>query len=146
MERTQAGRRPATARLFAVCAVLFGLFLMHGAPSAAAGGCHGSMPAALPMAPAAAMAQTAHAAGAHTAPVASGSHAPRMSVTGMDGRLCVSTPARGSVPLPAAGLMALAVLTGWALTGRRAAMGGFARRGPPGGGRNLLLRVCVART
>ncbi|WP_405945099.1 hypothetical protein [Streptomyces sp. NBC_00932] len=43
-----AARGRATARLAAVCAVLFGLFLMHGAPASAAGGCHGSLPS-LPM-------------------------------------------------------------------------------------------------
>ncbi|MEU2686591.1 hypothetical protein ABZ654_22460 [Streptomyces hygroscopicus] len=38
-----AGRR-GIARLVAVCAVLLGLFLMHGAPATAAEGCHGGMP------------------------------------------------------------------------------------------------------
>ncbi|MGV9625726.1 hypothetical protein ACWDTB_03960, partial [Streptomyces sp. NPDC003487] len=35
--------RRGIARLLAVCAVLFGLFLMHGAPATAAEGCHGAM-------------------------------------------------------------------------------------------------------
>ncbi|MER6924743.1 hypothetical protein ABT314_38445, partial [Streptomyces spiralis] len=50
--RGRAVRR-GIARLLAVCAVLFGLFLMHGAPATAAEGCHGAMSdtAALPLPP-----------------------------------------------------------------------------------------------
>jgi len=37
--------RRGLARLLTACAVLVGLFLMHGAPATAAEGCHGAMPA-----------------------------------------------------------------------------------------------------
>lgn len=42
MSSGHVGRR-GIARLLTVCAVLFGLFLMHGSPASAAEGCHGSI-------------------------------------------------------------------------------------------------------
>ncbi|MET9359568.1 hypothetical protein ABZX93_01455 [Streptomyces sp. NPDC006632] len=76
--------------------------------------------------------------GQHAAPVA----------TVAAGELCVSTPARERLPLAATGLLALlglVVLVVRELAGPRSALGS-ARRGPPLGGRGLLLQVCVART
>ncbi|GAA3829296.1 hypothetical protein [Streptomyces chiangmaiensis] len=157
----QAGRRVA-ARLLAVCAVLFGLFLMHGAPATAATGCHGVMPAmsspmpgghdAMPAMPSpmpggheAAAAATAHASDSGQTRVAV--RAPNASR--MPGALCVSTPAHERIPLPAPGLFAVAAVTApavWMPAGLRAAGGGTRRRGPPAGGRDLLRQVCIART
>ena len=164
MDSAQAARR-GTARLLAVCAVLFGLFLMHGAPSTAAEGCHGGMGAAggstttgmadTPMTGVANAPITGahHAAMASSAPpfvdAASGPTMRGAASSGMPGTLCVSTPAHDRIPLPASGLLAVTgalavVLSGPA--GLRAAAGGTGRRGPPTGGRGLLLQVCVART
>ncbi|MFF4183479.1 hypothetical protein ACFYZ9_09835 [Streptomyces sp. NPDC001691] len=143
-------RRPGTSRLLVLCAVLFGLFSMHGAPASAAAGCHGetsmtaamsapgAMPAAAPMSAGHVMERAARS-DVRAAPVASG----------MSGELCVSTPARERLPLGATGLLAalgLVVLVVWGLGGRRAALLRAARRGPPLTGRSLLLQVCVART
>ncbi|WUS95287.1 hypothetical protein OHA46_00725 [Streptomyces sp. NBC_00708] len=141
-----AGRR-GSARLVAVCVLLLGLFLMHGAPATAAEGCHGAMPSvaaamhdghtASAMAPAQ-MRTTVHGAPAFLA----GDSA------GMRGALCLSTPAQERNPLPAPALLAFAaaVLAGWASAAWRAAINGMRWRGPPAGGRDLLTWVCIART
>ncbi|MFE7168217.1 hypothetical protein [Streptomyces sp. NPDC057616] len=163
MDSAQAAKR-GTARLLAVCAVLFGLFLMHGAPSTAAEGCHGAMGAAggtttgMAGTPMTGVANAPVAGGHHTAmasstpPVVDAASGPTMrgaASSGMPGTLCVSTPAHDRIPLPASGLLAvtgaLAVVL-WGPAGLRAAAGGTGRRGPPTGGRGLLLQVCVART
>ncbi|MGW3415548.1 hypothetical protein [Streptomyces sp. NPDC000888] len=136
---------PGVPRLLALCAVLFGLFLMHGAPVNAVGGCHGEgvMPAPVSM--------PAHSG--HTAAQGEQAGVPAVSLTtamaAMSGELCVSTPARDRLPLPASGLLAGLGLVGlavWGLAGCPSAMWGPARRGPPSGGRGFLLQVCVART
>ncbi|MFD7167211.1 hypothetical protein [Streptomyces violascens] len=137
-ERT---RRAGLPRLLVLCAVLFGLFSMHGAPANAAVGCHGETAmTAPPTARMAAPMSTAHAdmrGEHHAAPVA----------TGMGGELCVSTPARERLPLAAAGLLAALGLVVLVASGlRRTGLFVAARRGPPLGGRGLLLQVCVART
>ncbi|MFF2507712.1 hypothetical protein ACFVTY_30700 [Streptomyces sp. NPDC058067] len=143
MGSTRAGRR-RIAQLLAVCTVLFGLFLMHGAPTAAAGGCHGAMPTttASPMAESHDAAVTTMAA---HAPIPA---ARVMDSAGMPGVLCVSTPAHERTPLPAPGLLGVVGIAVLALAtpARRAAVGGTGRRAPPGSGRELLLKVCVART
>ncbi|MFE9875608.1 hypothetical protein [Streptomyces sp. NPDC005784] len=147
MDSAQASR-PGIARLLAVCAVLFGLFLMHGTPATAAEGCHGAMHAdtASPM-------TGGHDAAAPTT-TAPAAHGPGPAVRaaeapGMAGAPCVSTPAHERTPLPAPGLLGVvgaAVLAPWMLSRLRAAAGGTGRRGPPAGGRDLLLQVCIART
>ncbi len=139
-------------RLLAVCAVLCGLFLMHGAPATAAEGCHGAMTAAsaistspMPSGHDAAPMPTAQGPDAH----GQGSTVRAAGTSQMSGELCVSTPAHERVPLPAPALLAVAgagVLALWAPARLRAAAGGTGRRGPPGGGRHLLLQVCIART
>ncbi|MET8411335.1 hypothetical protein ABZV34_25065 [Streptomyces sp. NPDC005195] len=138
-------RRRGFARLLTLCAVLFGLFLMHGAPATAAEGCHGAMSAPAGMH----NSEDPHATQSTTAPPtthpglrqASGSAA-------MDGTTCVSTPARDTTPLTAPGLLAVvAVLTSLVLAGRILIPGRTGRRGPPPpGGRSLLLQMCIART
>ncbi|GHJ41695.1 hypothetical protein [Streptomyces sp. TS71-3] len=150
-----AGRRGA-ARLIAVCAVLFGLFFMHGAPATAMEGCHGAVPviAAPPAAGghhAAAMVDTGAAmtgvdAGAPGASAPAVRHA---GTSGMAGAPCLSTPAQERAPLPAPGQLAVAVAGGlalWTPARPAAAAGDAGRRRRPAGGRDLLRQVCIART
>ncbi|MGW3209164.1 hypothetical protein [Streptomyces sp. NPDC001135] len=147
VDSTQTGRR-GIARLLAVSALLFGLFLMHGAPATAAEGCHGTMPAMA----ASSMDGVHHAAVMTPAPAAP--HGSSLGVraadtSGMPGMWCVSTPAHERVPLPAPGLLVVAgagALALCAMARRRAPADGTGRRGPPAGGRGLLLQVCIART
>ncbi|MBY8839922.1 hypothetical protein [Streptomyces sp. SP2-10] len=146
MDSAQAGGR-GVRRLLAVCAVLFGLFFMHGAPATAAEGCHGAMTAASPM-------TSGHDTAALLRAHPPSGRGPGSAVraadhSGMPGVLCVSTPAHERIPLPAPGLLAVAgaaVLALLTLTRLRAVAGAQGRRGPPGGGRDLLLEVCIART
>ncbi|AUY50638.1 hypothetical protein [Streptomyces sp. CB01881] len=132
----------AAARLLLLCALLAGLFLMHGSPTSA-GGCHRPEPAAAPvMAAAHAVAQ--HHGGPDTA---AGLTAPRTHGDGRPAVSCVSARDRDGAALPAPGPYALAAtaLLPAALAGprRRPADG---PRAPPAAGRGLLLRKCVART
>lgn len=137
------------ARLLVSCVVLCGLFFMHGAPAGAAQGCHGAMStvATTPMSgghDSAAM-PGAHASAAHGA----GPAVRAAEAAGMPGTLCVSTPAHERIALPAPDLLVVAgaaALAVWALARLRAAADGTGRRGPPTGGRGLLLQVCIART
>ncbi|MEY9964271.1 hypothetical protein ABIA33_002313 [Streptacidiphilus sp. MAP12-16] len=140
---TTTARAAGPARWIVVLAVLVGLFLMHGGPGSAMGGCHGAMPLAMP-APVHQL--TAPIAQTHnTVQVRQGTAAGM----GAAGALCVSTPARDHLPLLPTTLAALAVLillggiTG--SSGREAAFG-TRWRGPPTAGRQILLRVCIART
>ncbi|MFE2988488.1 hypothetical protein [Streptomyces sp. NPDC059262] len=145
MTGTSTARRRGIARLLALCAVLFGLFLMHGAPATAAEGCHSAMPVAAPMSEGHADAAMESA----TPPAMTHAGAQQASQAMlMDGTTCVSTPARHLNPLPTGGLMAIvAVLATAFLVGRPVALGRTGRRGPPPpGGRSLLLQVCIART
>ncbi|MCG6494780.1 hypothetical protein [Kitasatospora sp. A2-31] len=141
-----------TARLLAVCALLAGLFLMHGSPTAA-GGCHepaSSAPVAPPQGPphhpAAGRGDPQHAAAPPTAP------GPRLEGGRTAGgeqqaASCVSARDRDAAELPPPAVRALAPVA--ALL---AALGGAFRRradgprAPPAAGRRLLLRMCVART
>ncbi|MEV7211978.1 hypothetical protein AB0O31_02635 [Kitasatospora cineracea] len=143
--RTARATGPAAAARWAVlCALLLGLFLMHGSPASATG-CHpasGSAPVSPSMPPSPSV---SHAAGGHaraaedrpgaTAPVRHGSSA----------AACVSTQARDQAPVPAPGAALpphppLLPLIGPGPIG--AERGG---RAPPDGGRELLIRVGVAR-
>ncbi|MEU8960647.1 hypothetical protein AB0C89_02930 [Streptomyces sp. NPDC048491] len=135
-------RRVGLSRLLVLCAVLFGLFSMHGAPASAASGCHGDFTMAAPMGAPMSMGHT-DMWGEHMG-VRAASVTPPVS-----GELCVSTPARDRLPAAAAGLLALlglVVLVGWGLVLGPRAPFAAARRGPPLHGRGLLLEVCVART
>lgn len=137
-------------RLLILCAVLLGLFLMHGAPATAAEGCHGAMPAASP---------TAHghdpaAMGSPGAEAVASAPSPRrvQQVSGASsthGTLCVSTAARDLTPLPVGGALVavVAVSAIGILANLPVPLVRTGRRGPPPpGGRSLLLTVCVART
>ncbi|MDD1061023.1 hypothetical protein NMG29_22850 [Streptomyces cocklensis] len=141
---SKAKRRGAT-RLLAACAVLFGLFLMHGTPASAAQGCHGAMPAISAMS--APMADAPHLP-VTAAPMADAAHSPATAghrtadAPGMPGAVCVATPAHERLHLPAPALLAVALIAlgAWAAPPAR-------RRGPPpASGRPLLLQVCIART
>lgn len=135
---------PGTSRLLVLCALLLGLFLMHGSPAAATEGCH-----------------TGAAAMPAMAPISAGLHADGMEQTphvhaatgladheGSTEGLCVSAPVRGQVVVPAALLLALIPLTVTGLLWPAQIAGVFTglRRGPPQAGRNLLHQVCIART
>lgn len=148
----RVGRR-GIARLLTVCAVLAGLFLMHGAPASAAEGCHGVLSGSMspPMSAggdpgdAAAVAFGRHEAITHPG----GGQAVRAGAPSMaHGATCVATPARERLLLPANGLLVVvAVPAAAALAGRAVVHGRARRRGPPPpGGRGLLLLVSVART
>ncbi len=145
--RRQVGGRGA-ARLLLACAVLAGLFLMHGSPFGAAEGCHGAAaaPAGMSVPAAAAMAPNGPAAAAHRHPGSARTGA----VPAMRGQLCVSTPARPRLVLPAGGPLLAVAVPAAALLAFGRLLGGphrARRRGPPPpGGRPLLLQVCVART
>jgi hypothetical protein len=139
-------RGPGIARLLALCAVLFGLFLMHGSPATVAGGCHGEVGSAP------AVRHAGHGSSMTAAAEATQVPTGTVEIQAMDGMaghgsLCLATPAQNKIPLPAAPVIALfvfAALAAWALY-RAWNPGGTGRRGPPGG-RDLLLQVCVART
>lgn len=136
MERIGRATAPAgrgAARWAVLCALLLGLFLMHGSPASAAG-CH----------PAGTGPRTA---GAPVAGAMGGEHRPVVTVPmghGSSAASCVSVQARDRVPLaaPGAALPWTPPRPPVAATVREAAAEGG--RAPPGG-RELLLRVCVAR-
>ncbi|MFF2958834.1 hypothetical protein ACFVT1_07940 [Streptomyces sp. NPDC057963] len=133
-------RTPGTSRLLVLCAVLCGLFLMHGAPASAAEGCHGAMAATShpPMTAAATAGQTAM-------PDEYGTARADAAAPGRNGESCVSTHARDRL-LPLLMALGLVILAVRVLGRPRTAVRGPDRRGPPSAGRQLLLQVCVART
>ncbi|OKJ05053.1 hypothetical protein AMK18_07745 [Streptomyces sp. CB01249] len=158
-----AADRRGLRRLVAVCALLLGLFLMHGAPATAAEGCHGAVPSVAAHAldghaasaptpdghTASAMAPAQMRATAQTQAIAHSAPAFRAAPSaGMSGERCVSTPAQERNPLPAPALLAAvaALSAEWSSAAWRAAIGRLWRRGPPTGGRDLLTLVCIART
>ncbi|MFF4569478.1 hypothetical protein [Streptomyces sp. NPDC001410] len=135
-------RRPGITRLLTLCAILLGLFLMHGSPATAVDGCHGRTDPAVVM-------HDGHESAAASAEPAGTQPATLRAADDMapHGTLCVATPAEQRIPLPVAplaALFALAALGTWAVH-RAWRPGGTGRRGPPGG-RRLLLQVCIART
>ncbi|WBP85104.1 DUF6153 family protein [Kitasatospora cathayae] len=140
-------QRPGIVRLLAVCAVLLGLFLMHGLPTAAAEGCHTDGAAATAAMPGTTMSdpptgnEAVAPAGVHPA-VHHGSDVRSA------GTLCSSTPGRDRIALPAMALIAIVSVWGglWQLPLRVTGFLARRRRGPPDGGRELLQKVCIART
>lgn len=147
--------RSGTARLLAVCALLLGLFAMHGLPASAADGCHAQMAAAaVPVmadgADGMAPAPAEHAAAAgHTDGLPGGAQLHHGAEAKQGGSLCVSTLGRDRLVLTALDLIAVVALwsaTGPAVPRRVAAFLVRRRRGPPMAGRSLLHHVCVART
>ncbi|MFI7406460.1 hypothetical protein ACIBW9_39355 [Streptomyces sp. NPDC049541] len=145
MTATQpAPSRPRTrhrkvVRPAVLVAVLLGLFLMHGGPAAADGGCHGAMAVTQPS-PAT---MAAHSADhSRTA----GDKATTRADETMRGALCLATPPRSAIPLPPLAVAALVLPAAVLLPRAPRAYLGTRRRGPPLGGRELLLQACIART
>ena len=105
-----AGKRcgTGTARLLVLCAVLFGLFSMHGAPANAAAGCHGEMATVPTTRPSTEPMDMGHAA-MRAEQLVPG----RRRRHGASGELCVSTAARERLPLAATGLLAAARWGAW---------------------------------
>lgn len=143
------------ARLITVCAVLAGLFVMHGLP---AQGCPGGMEASAPsmthlsmvhpvtVATVAGRLDTATAtlAGSVSHPLA---HPPSGADAGEPGELCMSTP-------PPPGWAGLALLLGTSVVGLASVLDsadratrpkGQRRRAPPLAGCALLMNLCVSR-
>ncbi|MGH3867990.1 MAG: hypothetical protein ACRDQ4_18070 [Pseudonocardiaceae bacterium] len=142
----------ATARLIAVCAVLAGLFVMHGLP---AQGCPGGVEASAPLMAHSATVVTAADGPDMTAGMAGSASRPlayAVAEAGADagesGVLCVSMP-----PSPGwAGLLALLLVisvVGLAsvlgLADRATRPSGQRRRAPPLAGSALLMSLCVSR-
>ncbi|MFF1870717.1 hypothetical protein [Kitasatospora herbaricolor] len=158
-------RERATAQLLLLCAVLAGLFLMHGSP-AAAGDCHRALGATAGPPAAAASGAHGHQA-AHRPPDMAGRagatavpdgatagrapevSAPAPSAPGPHARdaLCLATKTRDGAALPAPGPAtgASAVVLPAVVAAGLTRSAGSPRAGP-GGGRHILLQVCVART
>ncbi|MFJ5882997.1 hypothetical protein [Kitasatospora cineracea] len=137
--RTARATGPAAAARWAVlCALLLGLFLMHGSPASATG-CH-------PASASPSMSRSvSHAAGGHARAVEDRPGATAPVRHGSSAAACVSTQARDQAPVPAPGAALpphppLLPLIGPGPVG--AERGG---RAPPDGGRELLIRVGVAR-
>lgn len=131
------GRSPrAGARLLIVCAVLLGLFLMHGLPAQACA-------ASTDMPTTATVATTSQAEQA-----ASLSHGEQAAAPhAVHGATCIFTPApRGSDFVTVLSLVAVAIalmsLAGSGLGGRYPG----AHRAPPRTGPQLLTALCVSRT
>ncbi|WP_405009696.1 hypothetical protein [Kitasatospora sp. NBC_01539] len=153
---TATGERRPAGLLLSVCALLLGLFLMHGAPSSAAG-CHGTAaertagePAPAAMAHAGRLDHTEGGVAAQAAADTADDVAARPGFVGMaGGELCVSTPAHGrSTPTPPTllAVLGLDVLVGRAVLRAPAGRGFPRRRGPPRAGRAVLTQVCISRT
>ncbi|WP_225098933.1 hypothetical protein [Streptomyces sp. CoH27] len=175
-----AGARRRLVRPCVLVAVLLGLFLMHGGPAAADGGCHGAMPDTAPIHAAMTHADVTRTAGTRTAvthtavthtavtrsapdamaasaavmPSTPAAHTPGAVAAkagthlaeSMRGALCLATTPRSTFPLPPLSALACALPAAALLPWARRAYGEARRRGPPAGGRDLLLQVCVART
>ncbi|MEV6292578.1 hypothetical protein AB0M41_19570 [Streptomyces sp. NPDC051896] len=174
---TAGARIRHSVRASVLVAVLLGLFLMHGRPAAAAGGCHGAMPATdaavmssadAPMAahPAGHVGATGGKVTAHADEMRSAPAIPAGHSTGhpaaataaaaakatphadeaMRGALCLATTNRSGIPAPPLAVVGLVFPAAVLLPWTRPGSDGTRRRGPPAGGRRLLLQVCVART
>ncbi|MCD9872919.1 hypothetical protein [Streptomyces guryensis] len=139
---TAGARHRRVVRPAVLVAVLLGLFLMHGGPAAADGGCHGAMADAAAMHPAPATAAAQSAARSRTAEDKATARADET----MRGALCLATPPRSGIPLPPLATVALFLPAAVLLPQARGADTGTRRRGPPTGGRELLLQACIART
>ncbi|GAA2739841.1 hypothetical protein GCM10010440_04250 [Kitasatospora cinereorecta] len=130
------GRGGALARLVVLGGLLVGLFLMHGSPASAVGGCHAVMGAGA----------SADRTGqkVHEGHEPSGGPVVKKAAGHGSAESCVSTRPRDGVPLggpvPVLGV-------GDPVRGVASAEwpSGDGCRAPPGG-RALLLRKCVART
>ncbi|MEU6284486.1 hypothetical protein [Streptomyces sp. NPDC047028] len=135
-------RRRRVVRPAVLVAVLLGLFLMHGGPAAADGGCHGAAPG-MPVASHMPAGTAAHAV---RAPEGAGPKAVARVDRAARGALCVATTPRSGIPLPPLTAAVVLLVAAVLLPGTGRAYGDVRHRGPPAGGRDLLYQVCVART
>ena len=135
MRNTASAR--AIARLLTVCAVLAGLFFMHGLPAQACSGGTGDMSA-----------MTTTSTAGHqdgVTPAAGVAHREMVTAAVEHGTACVFTPApRGLDALLA--LLLLAATVGLASAQRLPNSGGHRHRAPPLTGATLLTTLCVSRT
>ncbi|MCL2734825.1 MAG: hypothetical protein FWE15_33030 [Actinomycetia bacterium] len=156
------GATVARTRAPALWTLLLGLLLMHGSPVAAAAGCHGtafspdpvaSMASTMTTAPDATAAGRVPAAGTmaavtgsrHTAVRTGPAQEAELRAAGTvhSGGSCTATPVRERVaPAQAHTVVTVPAHAPEAVPGAAA---GPERRGPPGSGRELLLKVSVAR-
>ena len=132
----------AIARLLTVCAVLTGLFLMHGLPAQGCAAGIGMPATAMPAA-----ATTGHSEHPAPAALAHDDQAVAAPAAAEHGIPCVFTPApRGLGGLSALLLAATVALVSFA----RPTFGGDrysrSRRAPPRTGSELLTTLCVSRT
>lgn len=154
----------ALARVLMVCAVLTGLFLMHGLATLDCGGAAGTSPPSMKMSsmpsPPMGMPATVSAAsgGVHVASMmgheagASPTIDTRTSGhgTGMAGGVCVSAPPRSGLT----GLLALLLAAGAVVVAATTTLPnrliqlphGHGRRAPPLAGPAMLARLCISRT
>jgi hypothetical protein len=152
---TAGARRRQPARLAVLVAVLLGLFLMHGGPASAEAGCHGTITGTemhMPAETGTGADTGAHHSG-HAAQAAALGHAQgtgdkavAQPDSSMRGAQCVATTPRSELPMPPLSAVALVLPAAVLLPGARRTYDGTRRRGPPPGGRRILLQVCVART
>ncbi|MFF4805299.1 hypothetical protein ACFY1U_44120 [Streptomyces sp. NPDC001351] len=142
---TAGARHRRVVRPAVLVAVLLGLFLMHGGPAAADGGCHGAM---TDMADTAVMQPAPATMAAHSADHSrtAGAKATTRTDETMRGALCLATPPRSAIPLPPLAAATLILPVAALLPRAPRAYTGTRRRGPPLGGRELLLQACIART
>lgn len=131
----------AIARLLTVCALVGGLFLMHGLPAQACAGGNGMATTAMTGMATGGPAGHATLGGA---PV-HGDHATVRHAAPGHGTPCVVTPApRGLDALLA--LLLLAATAALAASARPARSASRGRRAPPRAGPGLLATLCVSRT
>ncbi|AUG78697.1 hypothetical protein CFP65_3924 [Kitasatospora sp. MMS16-BH015] len=131
-----ARERRALTRLYVLCAVLAGLFLMHGSPASAASGCHRTSAETVRSMPHHAMVADRSTEGPEAAP-GEGGH-------GHAGEVCLATPGRDGQPVATPGPAPITVPAALpALGGGAVVDGAEGSRAPP---EDLLLKVCVART
>ncbi|MFE1316556.1 hypothetical protein [Kitasatospora phosalacinea] len=144
---TPAGR--TAARWTVLCALLLGLFLMHGSPASATG-CHPAQPPRTAGAIGTAeTAETAAHPGHRPALHHPALHRPAVSTPlphGSSASACVSTPARDRLLLTAPGAALPPAAPRLPFAGPPCSGAERGGRAPPGGGRELLLMVCVARS
>ncbi|MER5638390.1 hypothetical protein ABT095_15695 [Kitasatospora sp. NPDC002227] len=134
-------------RLYVLCAVLAGLFLMHGSPASAASGCHRTAAAAPTEEPTADHAAApAHHAMADPDPGPGPTAAPAEPGHGHPGEVCLATPAQHGQPLAQPGTAPYAVEAAARAVDGPARSAADGPRAPPSGGRDVTVRNCVSRT
>jgi len=139
--RSTASAR-AIARLLTVCAVLAGLFFMHGLPAQACSGGTGDMSATT------ATSATGHQGGTTLgAGAAHGEMVAAVTAAAGHGTACVFTPAPRGLDALLALLLLAATVAPASVRGRPNSGGHrISHRAPPPAGAALLTALCVSRT